>query len=90
MVSTRASRHVMDLKSLVFTTRLHRQSTIRTANSVFQRSCLGSLLTQGLSCALANERRCKGKYIKFKFKNKPCDKLKSVTKTVSERSFKCL
>jgi len=34
---------------------------------VFQRSCLGSFLTQGLSCILANKIHCKRKCIKFKF-----------------------
>jgi len=38
-------------------------------------------LTHGLGCILANEIRCKRKCLKFEFKNKFCDKLKSATYT---------
>ena len=47
----------------------------------FRRSCLGSPLTYGLSCILANEIRCKRKCSKCEYKNKLCDQLKSVTYT---------
>ena len=43
---------------------------------LFRPLCLGSLLTKGLSCVLANEERLKGNCSKSEFKNKPCDWLK--------------